>query len=484
MLQVAVPAVVGCVIGVAGGNLLAGPLLAQGAGLFRVGHLGLPWWVNRAVPLALLGLTGAAALVTALRAGRLSTVQAIATGRAPRPAHGYAAQRLLGRAGALPRTVTIGLAAPFTRPARTAVTLAAILFGAVAVTFGAGLGASLDRAALDLSQAQAEPVIVGLPGVPGPDNAGASAAARPSLATQERAAVSALRAQPGTLRYVAEADGLISVPGIARPVAVTAYGGAAGWTGYAMVSGHWFGRAGQAVVNTYFLTATGKKVGEDFTLAAGRRHVTIEITGEVFDPGTGAAMLTSMATVSGIDPALHPVQYDVALKPGTDAQAYRNALSARLGREYFIVPPGSGSEFTIVTQLVAVLTAALVVVAGLGVLNTVLLQIRERVHDLGVFKALGMTPRQTTAMVVCSVAGIGLVAGLIAVPAGVALQRFVVPVMGHAAQTDLPASVLNVYRPAELALLALAGLVIAAAAALVPAGWAARGSAVLALRAE
>jgi putative ABC transport system permease protein len=296
--------------------------------------------------------------------------------------------------------------------------------------------------------------------------------------------VSALRAQPGTLRYVAEADGLISVPGIARPVAVTAYGGAAGWTGYAMVSGHWFGRAGQAVVNTYFLTATGKKVGEDFTLTAGRRHVTIEITGEVFDPGNGAAMLTSMATVSGIDPALHPVQYDVALKPGTDAQAYRNALSARLGREYFIVPPGSGSEFTIVTQLVAVLTAALVVVAGLGVLNTVLLQIRERVHDLGVFKALGMTPRQTTAMVVCSVAGIGLVAGLIAVPAGVALQRFVVPVMGHAAQTDLPASVLNVYRPAELALLALAGLVIAAAAALVPAGWAARGSAVLALRAE
>jgi putative ABC transport system permease protein len=483
MLQVAVPAVAGCVLGVAGGNLLATPLLAQGAGVFRVGHLGLAWWVNLAVPLAMLGLTGAAAFLTALRAGRLSAAAAIATGRAPRPARGYAAHRLLGRARALPRTVTIGLAAPFARPARTAVTLAAILFGAVAVTFGAGLAASLDRTALDLSQAQAEPVVVDLPGLPGPTNPGPSAAARPSLAAQQRATVAALRAQPGTLRYVAEADGLISVPGIAQPVSLAAYGGDASWTGYAMVSGHWFRGSGQAVVNTAFLTATGKKAGDTLTLTSGRHRVTIRITGEVFDPGHGATMLTSLATVSGIDPALHPGQYDVALRPGTSAQAYRNALSARLGASYFVGSPGSG-EFTVVTQLVAVLTAALVVVAGLGVLNTVLLQIRERVHDLGVFKAVGMTPRQTTAMVVSSVVGIGLVAGLVAVPAGVALQRFVVPVMGHAAQTSLPASVLNVYRPAELALLALAGLVIAAAAALAPAGWAARTPAALALRAE
>ena len=96
-------------------------------------------------------------------------------------------------------------------------------------------------------------------------------------------------------------------------------------------------------------------------------------------------------------------------------------------------------------------------------LNTVVLQTRERVHDLGVFKAIGMTPRQTTAMVVCSVAGIGLVAGLIAIPAGVALHRYVLPVMAHAAQTGVQASVRNVYLPGELALLALSGLVIAVA---------------------
>ena len=74
----------------------------------------------------MLGLVGVAALVPALRAGRLSAAAAIAAGRAPRAGRGYAAHRLLGRLP-LPRPVTIGLAAPFARPARTAVTLVAVL---------------------------------------------------------------------------------------------------------------------------------------------------------------------------------------------------------------------------------------------------------------------------------------------------------------------------------------------------------------------
>jgi putative ABC transport system permease protein len=40
-----------------------------------------------------------------------------------------------------------------------------------------------------------------------------------------------------------------------------------------------------------------------------------------------------------------------------------------------------------------------------------------------VFKAVGLTPRQTIAMVICWLAGIGLLAGVIAVPAGAARHR-------------------------------------------------------------
>jgi len=492
LIQVAVPALAGCLVGVVAGNLLSVPLLSRTAQVYGVGALAVPVWVDVAVPLAMLGLAALAALLLALRAGRMSAVQAIATGRAPRPAHGYAAHRLLGRAWLLPRPVTIGLAGPFARPSRTMVTLAAIVFGGIAVTFGVGLGASLDRVYNDLNRT-AEQVQVNLPSGPASGSVAQGQGPRlPSLAAQERAVVAALRAQPGTLHYVAEADDDISVLGLADHLSLTGFGGDASWTGYGMIAGHWYSGPGEVDVNTAFLTDTGTKVGDTYTLSSGNRHLTVRIAGEVFDPSEGRTeIIGSTSTLAALDPGLATNQYDVALKPGTDVQAYVHAVGTALGHNnhgsgnYDIsVNSSSSQQFYVILGLIGTLTLLLVAVAGLGVLNTVVLQTRERVHDLGVFKALGMTPRQTVAMVVCSVAGIGLVAGLIAIPAGVALHHYILPVMGNAAQTALPPSVLNVYRPAELVLLALAGLVIAVAGALLPAGWAARTRTAFALRAE
>jgi len=500
VIQVAVPAFLGCVLGVIGGNLLSVPLLSQTAQVYGVGALAVPVWVDVAVPLVMLALAGAAAVLLALRAGRMSAVQAIATGRAPRPKHGYAAHRVLGRGpwARLPRSVTIGLAGPFARPTRTVITLAAILFGAVAVTFGLGLGASLNRVYNDLSRTAAEPVQVSIPGAPGRNLGGGPATpvratpgsgpgpAVPSLAAQEQAVTAALRVQPGTLHYVAESDDNVNVLGLSDRLSLIGFGGDASWTGYALIAGHWYSGADQADVNTGFLAQTGTKVGDSYTLTSGNHQITIHIAGEIFDPGGGnAEIIASQSTLAALDPGLSPDQYDVALTPGTNAQGYADALGARLGQTYQVNANSSNSsQFFVIIGLVATLTLLLVAVAGLGVLNTVVLQTRERVHDLGVFKAIGMTPRQTIAMVVCSVAGIGLVAGLIAIPAGIAVHNYVLPVMGHAAQTDVPPSVLNVYQPAELVLLALSGLVIAVAGALGPAGWAARTRTAFALRAE
>ena len=488
VIQVAVPAFLGCLAGVVAGNLLSVPLLSQTAQVYGVGSLAVPVWVDVVVPLAMLGLAGLAALLLALRAGRMSAVQAIATGRAPRPAHGYGAHRLLGRARLLPRPVTIGLAGPFARPSRTMVTLAAIVFGVVAVTFGVGLGASLDRVYNDLSLTP-EQVQVNIPGGPASGNVVKGQGQRadvPSPAAQQQALVAALSAHPGTLHYVAEADDDVSVLGLSDSLSLVGFTGDASWTGYAMITGHWYSGTGEADVNTAFLTDTGTKVGDTYTLTSGTRHLTVRIAGEVFDPSDGKReIIASASTLATLDPGLTPGQYDVALKPGTNAQAYANTVSATLGQNYDVSVNGSSSQqFYAIIGLIATLTLLLVAVAGLGVLNTVVLQTRERVHDLGVFKAVGMTPWQTIAMAVCSVAGIGLVAGLIAIPAGIALHDYILPVMGHAAQTDVPASVLNVYHLGEIILLAVSGLVIAVAGALLPAGWAARARTASALRAE
>ena len=173
VLLVAVPAVTGAVVGVVCGNLLAAPLYRQNAQVYQVGVLGVPFWVDVAVPLAVLALTIAAAVGPALRAGAMSPVQAIATGRAPRPRHGFFAQRLLARLTGVPRPVTLGFASPAARPGRTLVTVVAVLFGAAAVTFGVGLSISLNRVYNDISNGARLPVQVNAPppgalGPPGP----------------------------------------------------------------------------------------------------------------------------------------------------------------------------------------------------------------------------------------------------------------------------------------------------------------------------
>jgi putative ABC transport system permease protein len=487
--QALVPAVVGCLGGVALGNLLSVPLLHKTADVYGVGRLGVPLWVNMTVPLAMCGLVALAAVLAALRGGRLSATQALATGRAPRTGHGYLAHRMLGRL-ALPRPVTIGLASPFARPARMAATLAAVLLGVIAVTFAVGLVTSLRRAVAELKLTKTEQLQVFYNGS-GPPGPGSAGRVQPSSSAQpQRIIPAALGSLPGTAHYVLEEDNqYVKVSGLVQPIAVTAFVGNARWVGYAMSSGHWFTGPDQAVVPKRLLATLHATVGDTVTIAgAGGRAVPVRIVGEVFySQNDSLTMLTDWRTLAAADPALRPDpsngQYDVGLRPGTDTTAYVQALGAKLGSNYGISTNQNGGA-AIAIALAGTLTLLLSIAAGLGVLNTVVLQTRERVHDLGVFKAVGMTPRQTITMVLSSVALTGLVAGVLAVPAGIVVHRYVIPAMAGAAGLDAPASILNVFGAGELAALALAGLVIALAGALLPAGWAAHSRTASALRAE
>jgi putative ABC transport system permease protein len=487
--QAGIPALAGTLAGVVVGNALSVPLLSQTATVYGVGKLLVPSSVDAWVPLLMCALVGLAALLPALRAGRLSAVQAIAMGRAPRTGHGYAAHRLFGRLP-LPRPVTIGLASPFARPGRTAVTIVAILSGATAVIFAAGLNSTLNRAADGQSHATSEQVQIvpaehygtapkggKVPGFGG----------RPPLAAGHyRTVAAALAAQRGTLHWVAEAMPMVGVSGLTDPVPAEAFRGSAAWTGYDMISGRWFQGPGEVVVNTGFLTQTGKSIGDTVTLTVGGKQVTARIVGEVFDPqGRGQpAMLTSWQTLGGTSAGLTVQQYDVGLQPGTDPGAYATTLNHALFPKFFASATTGDPFYVTLTALIATLTLLLALAAGLGVLNTVVLGTRDRVHDLGVFKAVGMTPRQTIAMVVCWISGAGLIAGVLAVPVSVILHSSVVRAMASAGGSGLPASYVNVFSPAELVLLALAGLVIGVAGALLPASWAARTPAASALRAE
>ena len=487
LAQALIPSSVGAVVGVVLGNVLAMPLMGDTAQMYGGSASAVTWWIDLAVPAAALLLVALAALVPALRAGRLCTVEALAVGRAPRTGRGRWAQRLAARLP-LPRAVTLGLAAPFARPVRSAALLAAVVFGTTAATFAIGLTSSASAVTTARNPQDSIPVSVFLGG-DGPVQVAKGGGAPTQVDADPAKVRAAIQAQPGTAEAIGQSQGTVSVAGGTGSIRVRLYQGQSSGEAFALISGRWFDGPGEIVVPTHFLATTGTKVGDTVTLVDRGVQVPVRIVGEDFDPGNaGLTINTDMATLAGAQPGLHPVFYDVVLKPGTDVAGYVTALRTALQSSGAQVEANETEHVSPVVvafdAMSVLLTLMLVSVAGLGVLNSVVLDTRERVHDLGVCKAVGMTPGQTVAQVLSSVAGAGLIGAAVGVPAGLALHDYIIPVMMRTAGSGTPSQIEDVYGLLELVLLGVGGVAVAVCGAMLPAGWAAKARTATALRTE
>ena len=482
ILAVCVPA---CLLGVALGWLLATPVLAETARAYSLSGLAtVPAWAGLVVLLGMPAIVGLAAVGAAARAGRLSAVQAITVGRAPRSGRGFRIRRALA-ATRLPRPVSFGLGAPSARPARAAVTVVAVLLGTTTVVFAVGLATSLSRVQAAFSRASAVQVKVE---VMEPGGTGRGPVVVPKDELADPAAVrAAIQAQPGTAWLVGVRQREVDLAGSTEPLEVDAYDGDASWVGYQLISGRWYHGPDQAVAGSQMLRLTGTKVGDHITIGTELGQRRLHIVGEVFRLG-GATIIMDAAGLAGLVERAAPNRFEVALTGGTDPHAYVQALAAAVGSLAVLPQVTADTEgsdtIRIMLGLITTLSLLLAGVAALGVFNTVVLNTRERVHEIGVLKSIGMTPRQVGVMVVTSMVTIGLVGGALAVPLGWALHRWILPVMGNAAGLGIPDSVLAVYGPAELVGLGAAGVALAVLGALVPAGWAGRTHPATALRAE
>ncbi|MFB6777357.1 ABC transporter permease [Streptomyces sp. NPDC056352] len=482
--QALIPAAVGTALGLLAGHLLAVPVLAETEEVYGTSSLAIAPWVDLAVIAGVLSLVAATAWASAWRAGRLRTVDALAVGRTASAGRGRWAARLAGRLP-LPQPVALGLARPFARPARALAMGTAILFGALAVTFTVGMGASLGQVMKAKAHDAADVVVP----APLPDFGPQGPGPEKRRKADPAAVAAAIEAAAGTGKYYSAATVRATVSGLTGTSDVIAFTGDASWGGYTMVSGRWIDRPGEAVVPTPFLAATGTRIGDTVTLNGLAEPVTVRIVGEVLDPrNDGMQVFTDASTLTAAHPDLTETSHHIAVTSGVDVTGYVDALNKDLTPLGVTARAGgldAGGDMVVTLNALSVtLTLMLVAVAALGVLNGVLLDTRERVREIGVHKALGMTPRQTVAMVLTSVVVTGLVAGALGVPLGVALHGWVVPAMGDSVGLRLPGSVITVYHGAQLLPLALGGLLIATLGALLPAGWAARARTATALRTE
>ncbi|MBT2232982.1 FtsX-like permease family protein [Nonomuraea sp. NEAU-A123] len=461
LTMVSVPAAAGCVLGTLFGNLLAEPVLRAAFQGIESGsaEIGISPWVSITCLLGMPLLVLLAALVPALRAHRLSAAQAISAGSAPCPGRGLRVQRALGGTR-LPRAVSLGLGQPFARPGRTAMTMAAIVLGVTTVTLTTGLTSTM----LAFGAAnQGAPTEVGV-------RAGQPAFGQRAPALNDRQIEALLRSLPGARQVTPKVFVDVRLAGFTQRSAVNFQRGDTSAVASQIVQGRWPAGPGEIAAPPSFLRQRGLAVGDQITLQLNGRQTRATIVGQLMN-GDARFLWSTWPTLTALDPGTAADHYEVQLADGSDAHSYANSVKAADPGLYPAVSSPGDLATTTVVGFASVFTTLLIIVAALGVFNTVLLNARERRRDLGMLKSIGMTPRQVTIMMVTSMAAPGAAGGLVGIPAGMLTHRVIVDTVGVVV---FPEGMKDVWHAPQLAALALAGVTIAVLGALVPARSAAR----------
>jgi putative ABC transport system permease protein len=117
--------------------------------------------------------------------------------------------------------------------------------------------------------------------------------------------------------------------------------------------------------------------------------------------------------------------YEVLVQPGRDIETVRQAILERFGgeRQLFALP---AAEFKLEVQKVLdrsfVLTNAVniitLVIAGLGIIITLLSSVLERTREIGILRGIGMQKNQVSAVVIIESSLIGAAGGILGIGCG------------------------------------------------------------------
>jgi len=469
-LQIVIPALAACLVGIPLGTIVSQPLLANSSHA-----LGLSYSPTFSIGLDLVLLAGgvlvvaAAATMPALRAGLLKPIAAIAKASAPRGATGRVLRKSAARAH-LSRPLVLGIGDAFARPLRAILTLVTVLLGVATVVVAIGLPRSFELINnSETGAGQYQVVVTRTSGYSDSD------------------VMRVLNAQPETARVVAVAGQNVAVPGVTDPVNTRLFRGDSSRIGYMVIAGRWFSAPGEVLAPAALLRDARLKIGDTFTGVASGQPLQLHVVGEIYDiSNLGHSLFMDLATMTSVTPAVEPFQYDVTLAPGADLASYVRRVAATQP-DLIDVHASDTSIITpvkIIDLVLLILAAVLALIGVGGVFNTLLLNTRERIRDTATLKALGMSPRQVIAMVAASAALLALVGGLMAMPAGLALHHVLNDVISSSAGNDTPPGAYAVFNPVELVLIPLLGVAVAVVAALIPGRWAARTNVVEVLHAE
>jgi putative ABC transport system permease protein len=356
-------------------------------------------------------------LFPAWRAGRVSAIRTLET---QGDADVKGVSRLAGLAARLrlPMVVVVGLKDMWRRPGRTSLTTLALILAVITATFSVGIEATFKAIMSDHAMIGGPPYDI--------------IADRDLVPDSEARRI--LDSHPEVKSYLAvySLDGRVNHTG----VDVMGAEGDLNNPRWAVRQGRMPEHAGEAAISTSLAAEQGLAVGGSVTVVIEDVDdpVTLTIVGRYADiEGRVVAM-----TRDSLPADFEPSDYAITTVSGTDNRALADALIAGSGGN--LDPQVLDQTLADIRNewrpVIYGLNAVLLFIAGVNLLSSLLLNIRERRRDFAILKTVGFTPSQIAqAVFVGSVAlaGFAIVTGI---PLGLFATRLMLDILASAAQIE------------------------------------------------
>jgi putative ABC transport system permease protein len=389
-----------------------------------------------------LGWSYAGLFAAILGAALLTPLAMVGAARAAGPLLG----RLLGLPGHM---AARGIVA---RLSRTGVAVAALMV-AVAATVGVAVMIRSFRATVVrwLDTSLVADVYVSAPAI---------SAGRGGESTLDPAVIARLREAPGVQAVGTYRGARVQSP--SGPTQLVALGiGPGSYRQFRFLAGSpdavWpaFQDDGAAIVSEPYAYRHGLTVGGAVRLRTDRGERAFPVVGVFADYGSdqGVVMVSRRSyEASWEDRGVSSL--GLVLAPGVDPEAAVGTLRARAGGDQALLirsnralRESSLEIFDRTFAITAVLRVLATAVAVIGVLSALMALQLERARELGVLRAQGLTPREVGRLVLAETGLLGGIAGVLAVPVGIALALVLIHVInrrafGWSIETTVPVDVL------------------------------------------
>ena len=358
----------------------------------------------------------------------------------------------------LPPALVLGWHRAFTRRLRSPATVARLALPLLLIVVAMSAWTTIDR--FDSS-----PDRIGLP-------TALTARADSSLADPDARAL--LERDPQVAAAYPGVEVAALVPGQTATIALRGLGTRAEPYPYALAEGRPAHGRDEAVAGQGLLDLLDVQVGDWVRMTVGDQPQILHIVGRSIEPeNAGRVISTSLDTLRENDPGLGPTLYELRLRPGADPHEVAGRLAdAGHGRLDVHAVPNPAEGLSPLRGVVVGLIAVLALIGLIELLTAIGGTVREGERDLLALKAIGLSPRQITAITVTSTACTALAAVVLGTALGMPLAHWLIDEQGRS--SGIGAGIAQGPSAALLLLFGAAAVMGAAALAAVPASRAAR----------